>query len=146
MNKEPGHPSKQNKVVKLIQNVYGLTDARYTWHKHVKQGLLSHGFKQSCVDLCLFYKRQVLSIMYMGNTVCLSKDEMESNTLIINLKEQGYKLRDEGELSAYLGLQVNKLDDKIISLTEPAFIEQIINQANLKDLRRMHNTPADAIL
>ena len=50
LDEEAPQPSRQNEVVKLIQNVYGLADASYTWHLHVKRGLLSFGFSQSKVD------------------------------------------------------------------------------------------------
>ena len=63
LDEQAPHPSKQKAVVKLIQNVYGLVEASYTWHQHVKKEILSIGFKQSKVNPCLFYKGNLLFII-----------------------------------------------------------------------------------
>ena len=145
LNEDAPHPSRQNEVVKLIKNVYGLADASYTWHMHVKRGLLSCGFRQSQVDPCLFYKNNMLFILYVDDAICLTPDKSKADQLISDLQKLGYALTDEGSMSAYLGLQVNWLKDGRVSLTQPAFIERIINSCKLKD-QRMHDTPADNIL
>ena len=145
LDEEAPHPSKQNEVVKLIQNVYGLADASYTWHLHVKRGLLSCGFKQSKVDPCLFYKKDMLFILYVDDAICLTSKKNKADELIVDLQKLGYSLTDEGSMSAYLGLQVDWLKDGKVSLTQPAFIERIIKTCGLKD-QRMHDTPADVIL
>ena len=139
------HPSKQNEVVKLIQNVYGLADASYTWHLHVKKGLLECGFKQSQIDPCLFYKKSMIFILYVDDAICMVPNKVDADNLIDELKGKGYVLTDEGSMSAYLGLQVEPLNDGRISLKQPAFIERIIKSTGLKDMR-MHDTPADVTL
>ena len=45
LNENAMHPTKQKAVVKLIKNVYGLANISYTWHQHLKKGLLQEGFK-----------------------------------------------------------------------------------------------------
>ena len=145
LDEEALHPSKQNEMVKLIQNVYGLADASYTWHLHVKRGLLSCGFSQSKVDPCLFYKQDMIFILYVDDAICLTPEKNKADKLILDLQKLGYSLTDEGSMSAYLGLQVEWLKDGKISLTQPAFIDRIIKACNLKD-QQMHDTPADTIL
>ena len=138
------HPSKQEEFLKLIQNVYGLADASYTWHEHLKTGLKAYGFVQSKVDPCLFYKGQVIFLVYVDDAICMSKRKEDADTLITALRKKGYVLTDEGEMSAYLGLQVDRKDEKI-TMRQPAFIQRIIDQVGLKD-NRMHDTPADGVL
>ena len=73
------HPSKQDNVVKLIKNIYGLADASLTWHTHLKKGLLDYGFKQSQVDPCLFCSSKVtccLSCMSMTELFYAPTNEM----------------------------------------------------------------------
>ena len=48
-------------------------------------------------------------------------------------------------MSANLGLKIDKLDNGTVVLTQPAFIEHIIQATNLKD-QHMHDTPADVVL
>ena len=65
--------------------------------------------------------------------------------MIEELKKQKYFLTDEGSLSAYLGIKMEKKGLNQMSLTQPAFIKRIINSVNLKD-QWTHNTPADSVL
>lgn len=65
------HPSKQDAIVKLIKNVYGLKDASKTWVDHITRGLLDYGFKQSEVDPCLFVKGDMLFCLYVDDAICL---------------------------------------------------------------------------
>lgn len=145
LNEKALPPSKQREVVKLIKNVYGLSDASLTWHLHIKKGLLQCGFKQSQVDPCLFMKDSILFILYVDDAICLCPKKQQADIIIKKLMKMGYILTDEGSMSAYLGLQVEKLDEMTISIKQPAFIERILKQMNLKDAR-LHDTPADCVL
>ena len=139
------HPSKQDAVVKLIKNVYSLKDASKTWVDHISSGLIDYGFKRSQIDPCLFIKGNLLFCLYVDDAICLAPEKKDADKLIADLERQGYVLTDEGPLSAYLGIQVDRLEGNRISMKQPAFIERIIEQCHLKDLR-MHDTPADTIL
>lgn len=47
LDKTAPHLTRQQAVVKLIKNIYGLVDASYTWHQHIKKGLTTFGFTTS---------------------------------------------------------------------------------------------------
>jgi Reverse transcriptase (RNA-dependent DNA polymerase) len=144
-NEQAPHPTKQESCVKLIQTVYGLRDASLTWHQHISKGLKEFGFKSSETDPCLFIEGNILFILYVDDAVCLTPNKADADKLIRDLGNKGYILTDEGPLSAYLGIQVDRLSGNRISMKQPAFIERIIEQCNLKD-QRMNDTPADSIL
>ena len=59
--------------------------------------------------------------------------------------KKDYKLEDEGDISAYLGINVTRPTQNTIKLNQPALIQRIIDSLGLKD-QRQHKTPADAIL
>jgi hypothetical protein len=145
LNEDAPHPSQQFDVVKLIKNVYGLADASLTWHEHLKVGLKAAGFQQSKVDPCLFYKGTTLLVVYVDDAICFSKTKEASDELISTLRDKGYVLTDEGDVSAYLGLKIDYEGQHRITMRQPAFIERLIEQASLKD-QRMHDTPADGVL
>ena len=105
LDEQTPHPSTQRAVVKPIQNVYGLVDASYTWHQHIKKGILSIEFKQSKIDPCLFYKGNLLFILYVDDTVCLTPKEEDVKQVFVDLQSKEYVLTYEGPLSAFLGLQ-----------------------------------------
>lgn len=144
-NKNAKPPSKQDVVEKLIQNVYGLVDASYTWHLHLKKGLLELNFKQSKIDPCLFYKDKMMFLLHVDDAICLSPRKDDADKLIKQLADKGYVLADDGPLSMYLGMQIKRESKDKVSITQPAFIEQILKATNLKD-QRMHDTPADQVL
>jgi Reverse transcriptase (RNA-dependent DNA polymerase) len=128
------HPSKQETVVKLIKNVYGLKDASKTWVNHISKGLIEFGFSKSEVDPCLFIKGNLLFCLYVDDAICLTPNKKDADKLIRDLERKGYILTDEGPLSAYLGIQVEHLSGGQISMKQPAFIEQIIDRCHLKDV------------
>ena len=65
-------PHKQKDKLKLIQNLYGLKDGGATWFAHLNKGLLARGFKQSLVDPCLFFKKDLVLITYVDD--CIATD------------------------------------------------------------------------
>ena len=83
------HLSKQSNFVKLIKIVYGLVNAIYTWHLHVKKGLLNCRFHQSKIDPCLFFKKEMLFILYVDDAVCLTLNKKTADELIQDLKGKG---------------------------------------------------------
>ncbi len=141
MDESAPHPSKQENAAKLYKNVYGLADASVTWLNHLKKALIDYGFKQSDVNPFLFYKGQVMFILYVHDGIGFSPNKRDANGLIDSLKKKGYTWTDEGPLAAYLGIQVEKLSGNRISLSPPTYIERVMQQCALKD-----DTPADKIL
>ena len=64
-----------NWILQLTKNVYGLRDARRTWHLQLKQGLLDRGFKPSQVDPCMFVKDQLILVTYVDDVIAFCPDE-----------------------------------------------------------------------
>jgi hypothetical protein len=143
--------NKNDHVLKLIKNLYGLRDASKTWFEHLKKGLLDLDFKPSSIDPCIFYKKGLTLIVYVDDCLVFCKKREDADQLIKDLMKS-YSLTDEGELgsegetvSSYLGVQV--VHDKVsgeIRLTQPYLIERIlkllgsaVDQANVK------HTPAE---
>ena len=59
--------------------------------------------------------------------------------------KRDYTLEDEGDINAYLGINVTRPTQTSIKLNQPALIQCIIDSLNLKD-QRQHDTPADSVL
>ena len=137
-------PWKQKHKLKLIQNLYGLRDAGATWFEHLKTGLLKRGFVQSEVDPCLFYKKNLILITYVDDCILMSPDKSLCDDFIASMKTE-YKLEDEGDVTAYLGINVTRPSPDIIKLNQPAMIQRIIDFMKLTD-DRMHQTPVDKVL
>ena len=137
-------PWKQNFKMKLLQNLYGLKDAGAAWFKHLKNGLLKRGFTQSNVDPCLFHKKDLILITYVDDCIVISPDDKLIDDWVEDMKKD-YALEDEGDINAYLGINITRPDTKTFKLNQPALIQRIIDSLQLKD-QRQHDTPADVTL
>jgi hypothetical protein len=142
-NESAQNPRQQPHVLKLKKNVYGLKDGPLTWYEHLLKGLFARGFIQSKVDPCLFIKNGIVILVYCDDCIVLSPDETVITKFVDSMKTD-YTLTDEGDISAYLGIQVVTKQGQI-SFTQPALIQRILETVPLKD-QRMHDTPADVTL
>ena len=144
MDQDAPPPWKQKFKMKLIHNLYGLKDAGATWFNHLKQGLLDQNFKQSDVNPCLFYKKDLILITYVDDCILISPHAHLLDKWVIDMKKD-YTLEDEGDINAYLGINITRPTSKTFKMNQPALIKCIIDSLNLKD-QCQHDTPADHIL
>jgi hypothetical protein len=143
-NSRAPNPRHQPNVLKLLKNLYGLKDAGLTWFEHLKDGLVKRGFRQSLVEPCMFIRGNLILLVYMDDCITICPDD-EPITKFIASMQTDYVLTDEGNISAYLGIQVDgkKTSNELeFHLTQPALINRIIETIPLKD----HGTPANRIL
>ena len=144
MDQDAPPPWKQRYKMKLIQNLYGLKDAGATWFKHLKQGLLNQNFKQSDVDPCLFYKKDLILITYVDDCILILPNAQLLDKWVIDMKKD-YTLEDEGDINAYLGINITRPTPKTFKMNQPALINRIIDSLQLKD-QCQHDTPANQTL
>ena len=144
LDQDAPSPWKQSHKLKLLQNLYGLKDAGATWYEHLKKGLFARGFTQSKVDPCLFFRKNLILVIYVDDCILMSPDSKEIDAFIADMQKD-YTLEDEGDIGAYLGINVTRPTKDTIQLNQPALIKRIIDSLQLKD-QRQHDTPADQTL
>ena len=83
-------------------------------------------FKQSQIDPCLFYKENCVLLIYVDDCLLFVKDKSEAKKIMNHLKDLNFEITDEGSVSAYLGVDVKKIDDDTYTLTQPYLIQRII--------------------
>jgi len=109
--------------IQLQRNLYGCKQAARNWFKHLTQGLLREGFKQSVVDPCLFLKSDCILIVYTDDCIIFSREDATIDALLCNLS-QTFLLEDQGSVHDYLGIRITKdPHNKSISMTQPGLIE-----------------------
>jgi hypothetical protein len=83
------HDSTKNNskhhVLKLLKNVYGLCQAGNVWFNKLCQHLLHRGFVQSSMDPCLFYRKDVIIIVYVDDCLLFSSSDKTLDDLISSL-------------------------------------------------------------
>ena len=118
-------------VLQLLKNLYGQKQAGRVWSQHMSKGLRSIGFRPSAVDECVFYRGNVIFLVYVDDGIFASPDASEVDKAIKELREIGFDIEDQGSLTDYLGVNVERLPDGRIKLSQPHLIDQIIRDVNL---------------
>jgi Reverse transcriptase (RNA-dependent DNA polymerase) len=67
-----GRGTNQTHVLKLLQNLYGQKQAGCIWNKHLHKHLVELGWTQSKIDDCLYYKGDILFLVYVDDGILVS--------------------------------------------------------------------------
>jgi hypothetical protein len=141
-------PKFQDKshYLKLKKNLYGCKQAARNWFKMLSEGLLKEGFVQSATDSCLFLQQDCLIVVYVDDCLFFSPHSSTIDSVIKALS-MTFKLKDEGGVSAFLGVQIRKDPvARIIAFTQPGLIDQIIRDVGVTEQSKGKDTPVDSIL
>lgn len=132
--------------LKLKKNLYGCKQAAHNWFKKLSEGLLREGFVKSKTDSCLFMRHDCIIVVYVDNCLFFSPNKSMIGSVIASLSTT-FKLKDEGDVSAFLAVQINKDPKaKTISFTQPGLIDQIIRDVGITRSSKGKDTPVDSIL
>jgi histone deacetylase 1/2 len=136
-------------VLKLNKTLYGLVQAPKAFYDHMLTGLENCGFQASIHDPCLFIHKDMIACSWVDDVICVSRNGKLIDEMILKLKGQGYDLdvaKDDdpnGEISAFLGIQVDKVNDGSYHLTQTGLIQKVIHYTGMDDCRP-DATPAAA--
>jgi hypothetical protein len=140
----PGKPTDY--VLKLHRNVYGQKQAGRVWNKFLVDKLVNKvGFVQSEVDECIFFKGNVVYVLYTDDSILAGPDKSEIDQVIEDIKAAELNITVEGDLQDFLGVNIERKENGVINFTQPHLIDQI-----LKDLRmdssevKTKSTPASS--
>ena len=109
-----GSKTGQDRVLKLQKSLYGLKQSPRTFYQHLSQGLQNRGWKPSAIDPCLFMKQSMICVIYVDDTIFAgpSQKDIDKEVQLLGIKqnneEQPLEFRDEGELSAFLGIKIEQ--------------------------------------
>jgi len=116
----------------------------------LKDNLLKLGFKPSEHDEWVFNHGSTIFIVYTDDTILLgpSKEEIDN---LVKLLEQTFKIEDQGELSDYLGIKIERKTDGTLEWTQPALIHSILKDLSLegeglKNQPKIRTIPASSTL
>ena len=127
------HGQTKDTCLKLQGSLYGISTAPRLWANHLFKALLSLGFKQSKLDLCLFMKADIYVIIYVDDTGVAAKSKSLVDDGIASLKKMGFELTREVSFAEFLGIQYEKLGDGRIKLTQKGLIKKIIAATGMND-------------
>jgi hypothetical protein len=96
-------------VLKLHHNVYGQKQASRVWNQHLTKILMEKlGFEQSKVDDCVFYKGQVMYILYTDNLILAGPDPKEIDQIIEDMQKAKLDITVKGDLQDFLRVNIER--------------------------------------
>jgi hypothetical protein len=88
------------------------------WNKYLVNKELTKrvGFMQSKVDKCVFYKGNVLYVLYTDDLILAGPDKKEIDQVIEEMRQAELDFTIEGDLEDFLGVHIKQhVDGSIVS-------------------------------
>ncbi|GJW34999.1 putative ribonuclease H-like domain-containing protein [Tanacetum coccineum] len=128
--KDPDHPDNVYKVVKAL---YGLHQAPRAWYETLANYLLGNGFKRGKIDQTLFIKKQKGDILLVQVYV--------DDIIFEKLMKDKFQMSSMGELTFFLGLQIQQKEDGIF-ISQDKYVDEILKKFNYTNVKSA-STPID---
>lgn len=134
------------RVCKLEKSLYGLKQASRAWNSKLNSVLLDCGLQRSEADPCVYFSISGESILilavYVDDILVLSNSIMMEMKIINQLKEN-FKMKDLGEVSSILGVNVTRdATKKTIAIDQQSYISKVLEKFGMKDCNPV-STPLD---
>ncbi|KAI3729851.1 hypothetical protein L6452_18522 [Arctium lappa] len=129
------NPSYPDRVYKLKKALYGLHQAPRAWYDTLSSYILENGFERGVIDKTLFIKRKKKDILlvqiYVDDIIFGStRDNMCKE--FEDLMHQRFKMSSMGELTFFLGLQVQQKSDGIF-ICQSKYVQDILTKFGFSD-------------
>ncbi|GJY10452.1 putative ribonuclease H-like domain-containing protein [Tanacetum coccineum] len=127
--KDLDHPNKVYKVVKVF---YGLHQAPRAWYETLANYLLGNGFKRGKIDQTLFIKKQkgdIFLVQVYVDDIIFGSTNKDLCTGFEKLIKDKFQMSSMGELTFFLGFQVQQKEDEIF-ISQYKYVAKILKNIN----------------
>ena len=129
--------STKDYALLLHGNVYGQKQAAHVWNKYLTKCLVTKvGFVQSKVDDCVFYKGNVIYVLYTDDSILFAPTQKEVDNCIADIKAAGLNITVEGDVKDFLGVNIECHPNGTVKFSQPHLINKILKIPKL--LLRIH--------
>jgi hypothetical protein len=129
------HGNSKEHVLKLEKNIYGQKQAGHVWNSFLVDKLTSIEFTTSLIDDCIFFRGDIIFMVYVDDGIFLGSDDSQLQEVIKEIQNLGFNIEDQDHLADYVGVNIKKLKDGSYEFTQQALIDSIINDIGLKDAK-----------
>ena len=146
MQPSPGllHPS--NSVCKLQRSLYGLKQTGRQWYEKLSTFLISQNYILSSTDHSLFLKRHdtniTIILVYVDDIVLIGNDRAEILN-ITNMLDQIFKIKNLGDLTYFLSLEVGR-NSFGIHLSQQKYTIDLLHETSMQDCAPMPTPMTDS--
>jgi len=137
-------PGKENYVCKLKRSLYGLKQSPRQWYKRFDSFMLSHGFKRSKYDSCVYLKHDngspIYLLLYVDDMLIAAKSRKDITTLKKLLSSE-FDMKDLGAAKKILVMEITR-DRKagLLFLSQHNCIDKVLHRFNMHDAKSV-STP-----
>ena len=118
----------------LHRNVYGQKQAARVWYKYLESRLVQRaGFTKSKVDDCIFYKGNIIYVLYTDDSVLSGPTQREIDNCIQDLQVAGLRITIEGDIKDFLGVNIERKSDGTTTFSQPHLIDKVLKTLRLND-------------
>jgi hypothetical protein len=130
---ETAKGKSKDMVLKLLKNIYGQKQAGRVWNSYLVQKLESIGFCPSQIDDCVFFRDDVILLVYVDDGIFIGNDDAQLQAIIKEIQGLGLNIEDQGHPADYVGGSIKKLNAGSYEFTQRALIDSIIKDVGLMD-------------
>jgi hypothetical protein len=140
MRMPPGY-QKPGTILQLQKALYGLRISPLLWQKNFTAALTKLGYKTVPHEPCCMIKDGILVFFYVDDIIfAYSKEKHQEYQHTVNMLKEEYSMTGGEDLHWFLGMEVIRdRDQRLISLSQAAYIEKIARLIDRRDIR--HDTP-----
>jgi len=148
MSQPEGYVAKgtENLVCKLTKSLYGLKQSARAWNTKINEVMLSNGFQRSKADQCLYTKfehnKWMYVLLYVDDLIAVHEDD-EAIRQFGSLIGDYFEVKDLGEISYYLGIQIERDTSGNFLLNQSTKIAAILDKFNMNDTKGV-STPMES--
>ena len=90
------HGNSKDHVLQLLTNLYGQKQAGRVWNAYLIEKLRKIGFSQSLVDNCVFYRDDIIFIVYVDDGIFLGPSDDKISQAIVEIQNLNLDIKDQG--------------------------------------------------
>ena len=123
----------QEGCLRVTKSLYGSKFAPRNWYTHLRSGLIKLGLNESPIDKCLFYRKNLLLVLYVDDAGIAAPNKALIDAFVQELKDLGFDLDIEDNFSSYLGIGIEELAEGTRHMTQSGLIKKVIATTKLED-------------
>ncbi|GJT79722.1 putative ribonuclease H-like domain-containing protein [Tanacetum coccineum] len=130
-------PDFPNRVYKVEKALYGLHQAPKAWYEKLSIYLLDSGFQRGKIDKTLFikrYKGDILLVQVYVDDIIFGSTKKELCIAFEKLMHEKFQMSSMGELTLFLGLQVEQKKDGIF-ICEDKYVAKILKKFGFTEVK-----------